>query len=164
MTGLQIAIFNAMKADEELLRLLGFDPTAVTESEISERLLPAVPERLMPDVFIVFWQPMSNKSRRNFLFENRNIQFRIFMKDSSPETDDSPYSASSTIPQQLIADRLQFIFIGNETSGGKVKVDGTNGYEDFEYVGEGIIPGVLPSGHYGWFLELIFQNVVKYSR
>lgn len=163
MTGLQIAIFNAMKADAELLRLLGLD-SAVTESEISERFLPAVPLGLSPDAYIMFWQPMSNKSRRNFLFENRNIQFRIFMKDSAPDTDEVAYSASSTIPQQFIADRIQQILVGDEINPGRVIVDGTNGYEDFEYVGEGVIPGVLPSGHYGWYLELIFQNVVKNSR
>jgi len=148
---LQKAIFNAMKADSELLNLLGLDP-AVTEADISKRLLPASPQRLAEDCFIHFWQPISSKSRRNFLFENRNIQFRIFDKDESLSN------------QQTISERLQFIFVGNDTEGGAVQVPSLQGYEDIEYVAEGAIPGVTGSGHYGWYLELIFQNVVKYSR
>jgi len=100
---------------------------------------------LEEETFIRFAFPTSSKSRRNYLFEGRPIQFRIFTKDPG------------LIEQQGISDRLQEIFVGQ-----KISVGITISYEQIEYVGEGQIPGRFGE-YFGWFLELEFRNVVKHS-
>jgi len=144
MIELHQAVFNVLKADTQLLNLLGLDP-AVTEADISKRLTPTFPSALEVDSLIHFTFPTSYKSRRNYMFETRPIQFRIFTKDPG------------LIEQQHISNRIEELLVGQPISVGR-----TISYEQIEYCGEGQIPGRVGE-HYGWFLELEFQNVVKHS-
>lgn len=143
MVELQQAIFNRMKQDQELLTLLGIPSTAV-ESEISKRLLPTSPSRIVEDSIIHFWFPVSYQSSRNSVWENRHVQFRIWAKDNA------------LITQQRISERLQRLFVNAE-----IRIENLAGYSKFFYVGEGQIPGRI-NELYGWFLEIYVQNQVKH--
>lgn len=142
MIELQKTIFNVMKADSELLNLLGLGDSA-TESDISKRLVPTPPNSEIEDVLIHFWFPATFKSFNNQQWENRPIQFRIWAKDAS------------LISQQLISDHLQSLFVNQD-----IEIRGVN-HSKFHYVGEGQIPGNIVES-YGWYLELLIQNQVRY--
>ena len=142
MKELQEAVFNVMKADSELLTLLGLGVSA-TESDISKRLIPTTPNRMSEFAIIHFWFPQTFKSSRCALWENRPVQFRIWVKDNS------------LITQQKIADRLQDLFVDQE-----IYVEGIGQYSKFFYVGETTIPGHVDEW-YGQMLELQFQNAVR---
>ena len=142
MIQLQKTVFNTMKADSELLNLLGLGNSA-TESDISKRLLPTPPNRISEDAAIYFWFPATYKSFGNKQWENRPVQFRIWAKDSS------------LIMQQQISDRLQELFVNVAFS-----IKGVN-HSKFFYDGEGTIPGNIEES-YGWFLDLRIQTQVKH--
>ena len=143
MIELQQLIFDVMKADSELLNLLGLTNPAV-EADISKRLMPTPPTRLIEDVLIHYWFPVTYLSSRNSMWENRHIQFRIYAKDLS------------LITQQKISRRIQQLFCDRE-----LFIPNLAGYSKFFYVGEGQIPGRIDEW-YGWFAELRIQTQVRY--
>jgi len=142
MIALQRFMFNVMKADSELLELLGLGSSAV-EADISKRLLPTPPSSEVEDAIIHFWFPATYKSFRNPVMENRPIQMRIWVKDIS------------LITQQKISERLQAIFVNQEFN-----IEGIN-HSKFFYTGEGQIPGNVGE-LFGWFVELNILTQVKY--
>ena len=139
----QETIYNRMKADSELLKLLGLDDSAV-EADISKRLVPTPPNRMNEPALIHFRFPQTVKSFQSSLWEHRSVQFRIWVKDNSLRT------------QQKISERLQEIFVNQE-----IEIPRIGHYSKFFYVGEGEI-GAPVEELYGWFLELQFGNEVRY--
>ena len=144
MNEVQRAVYLRMAQDAELLNLLGLDVSA-DESEISKRLVPTPPGTDLQDIeTLVFFRFPPTGLLTSALFEKRPIQFRIWGSDSSLQT------------QQLISQRLQQLFVGED-----VDIKGLEQYSAIFYMGEMQLPGSL-FGKYGWATELeLHSRILK---